>query len=87
MCISDSPWGFDVNILDEITQIQSMSSSAFRARIRKPAARIPLKDGDVAVVVGHINMRHPHIDPFYVVLVNGRKTGIFSMFLKSVDRS
>jgi hypothetical protein len=81
------PWGFDAGVLEDLTKVESLSGSAFRARLRRPSSRINLSEGDIAVVLGQVDLKHPTIDTFYIVLVNGRRAGVFTRFLCPVDRS
>ncbi len=80
------PWGFDTSVLDDLARVESLSGSAFRARIRRPNARVDLAEGDIAIVIRHVDLSHPTIDPFYIVLVGGRRAGVFKKFLTAVDR-
>jgi len=81
----EPPWGFHVDLAEDLLRRESMSSSQFRERTRR--ARVGLKEGDIAVSIKRFGISHATIDDFYVVLVDGMKLCVYTRFLSRIDDS
>ena len=79
----EKPWGFPVEVAEDLARRESVSSSQFRDRTRR--SRIKLNEGDIAVSIRRMGLIHPTIDDFYVVLVSGMKICVYPRFLSRID--